>query len=85
MDYFVPHFGADPEIEASLANEELASKMVKHVWGMGTKRHFEEYRNHALDTEYNFAPELDSDVKHTIAHTQEAENNIGSWEIAGFK
>ena len=52
---------------------------------MGTKKHFEEYRNHALDTEYNFAPELDSDVKHTIAHTKEAENNIGSWEIAGFK
>jgi len=54
--------------------------MVGHKWGMGTHKHFEEYRNKALDTNYNFAPELDSDIIHTLKHSADVEDRLGAWE-----
>ena len=50
--------------------------MVGAKWDMGSVRHFEEYRNKALDTLYNFEPELDSDVKNTLKHADKAEANL---------
>ena len=78
MDYPVPSYGEDPDIAMTLSNEALASKMINHKWGMGTHKHFEEYRNKALDTNYNFAPVLDSDVQHTLKHAGDAEVSTGN-------
>ena len=77
MNYPVPDFGADPDIQNTLANEKLASGMINHKWNMGSVKHFEEYRNKALDTNYNFAPNLDSDVVHTLKHADDAEDSTG--------
>ena len=77
-DYFVPHFGEDPDMVATRENEALASKMIAHKWGMGTERHFEEYRNKALDTKYNYNPSLDSDVVNTLSHAASAETSTGN-------
>lgn len=82
VDYKVPDFGQDADIATSLANEQLASKMINHKWGMGTKKHFEEYRNKAKDTNYNFEPKLDRDIVNTLRHASDAENTTGqTWEI----
>lgn len=82
IDYKVPDFGQDADIATSLANEALASKMINHKWGMGTKKHFEEYRNKAKDTNYNFEPKLDRDVVNTLKHASDAEDTTGqTWEI----
>lgn len=77
MNYPVPDFGADPDIQNTLANEKLASGMINHKWNMGSVKHFEEYRNKALDTNYNFAPDLDHDVKTTLKHADDAEDTTG--------
>ena len=75
-DYKVEDYGEDPEIRATLDHEKLASQMVKHNWDMGSHKHFEEYRNKALDTLYDYEPELDSDIKNTLKHADKAEANL---------
>ena len=66
----------DPDIIATQENEKIASKMMDHAWEFHTKRSFEKWRNRALDTakDYNFNPELDSDVRTTEFNIKKAED-----------
>ena len=47
-------------------NERIASKMIGHEWKFPTGD--KKWKNPAKDVDYNFAPELDSDVRSTIKH-----------------
>jgi len=67
MNYPVPNLGQDKDVESSILNERIASKLVGHKWNFKTDETWEKYRNKAKDTDYNFAPELDGDVKASIA------------------
>merc|ERR1712226_618979 len=59
MDYFVPHFGMDRDIQGSLENLHVAEGIVKHHW-VGIDK--DKYANPAKKVDYNFAPKLDGDI-----------------------
>jgi hypothetical protein len=50
----------------TMDNEKIASAMIGHAWEFNTAKSKEKWRNRALDVQtYNFAPELDHDVRET--------------------
>ena len=59
MDYFVPHFGMDRDIQGSLENLHVAEGIVKHHW-VGIDK--DKYANPAKKVDYNFDPKLDGDI-----------------------
>lgn len=72
-DYFVPHFGQDVDIIASLDNIGVAQRARNTTWIMGTKESKDKYHNDAKDTMYNFAPDLDEDIEDSHASLSLAE------------
>merc|ERR1712195_194284 len=59
MNYGVPSFGMDRDIQGNLENLEIAEGIVKHHWeGIDPKK----YANPAKKVMYNFAPKLDGDI-----------------------
>ncbi len=51
-------------------------------WIMGTKESKAKYHNKAKDVDYNFAPELDDDVKISQKNLANAEKSLGTpWVI----
>ena len=81
MDYPVADFGQDTDIKNSLENEAVASKQVGHIWKFKTDESFEKYRNKAKDTDYNFYPDLDEDMKSSLANQRFAEGKLGIWDF----
>jgi len=81
MNYSVPDFGQDHEIMDSLSNEKISSKMVGHNWEFKTPQSAHKWHNHATNVDYNFAPNLDSDVVSTISHQKAAEGRLGQWDF----
>ena len=59
MDYFVPHFGMDRDVQGSLENLKVAEGVVGHHWAGIDK---DKYSNPAKKVDYNFAPKLDGDI-----------------------
>jgi len=82
MDYFVPNFGQDQDIKNTLADEKVASKVVGKHWKFPTGD--DRWKNPARDVDYNFAPELDSQIKDSLANTKYAESELGPLKIAGL-
>jgi len=79
MDYPVPSFGADPDIAGTQSNLGWAEKSTGHNWKFTFAK---PPVNEAAKTMYNFAPELDSDVRHTIKHTSDAEDSLNhNWKF----
>jgi hypothetical protein len=66
MDYFVPNFGMDKDIEASIAHEKLASKTLDEKWDFATPEDKKvlkaEQKIAKVENSYNLNPELDSDI-----------------------
>ena len=59
MNYPVPHFGMDRDIQGGLINLKAAEGIVGHQWkGID----IDKYANPAKKTDYNFAPALDGDI-----------------------
>ena len=55
---------------------------------MGTDENKEKFHNKAKDVDYNFAPELDSNVRDSIGHMHATETRLKKKfmkEIDGFK
>ena len=73
-DYHVNDWGMDADVKITLENEALATKMIGKRWMMGTEKHAEEYKNKALDTLYNFEPELEDEIKSSMRHQAKAED-----------
>ena len=65
VDYFVPNFGSDPDIAGTLSSVADAEKRLDYKLNLGTEESKKYWHNVAKDTLYNFAPELDADVKTT--------------------
>ena len=59
MNYYVPSFGMDRDIQGSLENLHVAEGIVKHHW-VGIDK--DKYANPAKKVDYNFAPRLDGDI-----------------------
>jgi len=57
MNYPVPHYGMDRDIQGGLQNLAAAEAIVKHHWAGIDK---DKYSNPAKKVDYNFAPALDS-------------------------
>jgi len=74
-DYFVPNFGQDHDVKATLENERIASKIVGKQWVFPTGT--EEYKNAAKKVDYNFNPELSEDVRVTRNSEKIAESSVG--------
>jgi len=60
MNYPVPNFGMDRDIQGSFENLGAAEKIVGHHWP-GIEK--DKYKNPAKKVMYNFAPELDDVIK----------------------
>lgn len=73
IDYPVPSFGKDPEIEANANSLSIAEAMHSHKLIMGTPESKAKWHNVAKDTLYDYAPELDDDMKSTASHLGLAE------------
>lgn len=81
LDYFVPNFGPDQDVintAKSVVNAELTHH---HKLIFGTKESRAKYKNKAKDVDYNFAPELDDDIKTSNSNLKNAEKKLGAWTI----
>jgi len=62
-DYFVPSFGKDSDMSGTMNSLSIAEDQRKHKLIMGTPESRAKYANKAKDTQYNYYPKLDADVK----------------------
>lgn len=86
IDYPVPSFGADPDIEANHRSLSIAEAMHNHKLIMGTPESKAKWHNVAKDTMYNFAPDLDKDIVDTQSHLGIAEGiRQHKWNIANVQ
>lgn len=84
INYFVPNFGVDRDITDNHDSLELAENALSHKLEMGTEKSKAKWHNVAKDTDYNFAPKLDADVKITQKNLGDAESTLGHrWVIDG--
>ena len=80
MDYPVPSFGMDRDIQGSLENLSVAQNIVKHQW-VGIDK--DKYSNPAKKVNYNFAPKLDGDIIDSQAHLASTEKRLDhTYELA---
>jgi hypothetical protein len=80
MDYPVPSFGADPEIETTANSISIGEAMYNHKIIMGTEESKAQWVNPATEagSQYDFAPELDHDIKVTHTNLANAEEVLGT-------
>ena len=77
LDYPVPNLGQDRDIKANFNSLKKAEGIVKHHWEFGTDASKEKWKNPAKETMYNFAPDIDRDVKDTQSNLANTENALG--------
>lgn len=65
MDYPVADHGADPDMAGTMNSLKVAEASTGHNWKFGVPETKAAYHNVAKDTNYNFAPDLDKDIKNT--------------------
>lgn len=73
MNYPVPSYGADPDIQGIQNSLSWAQEQTGHNWDFTFAK---PPVNPAAATMYNFAPELDDDMKATLRHTSAAEEDL---------
>ena len=78
MDYFVPNFGRDPDMEGTEDSIDIAQKMIGHKIIMGTEESKAKWHNVAKDTLYNYHPELDYDIRVSNTNEAAAEQALGT-------
>ena len=78
-DYFVPNFGADPEVASVMDSIKIAEKQEKHNLVMGTPESRAKWQIVAkLDSNrYDMDPSLDADVISTNQNIASAEDKLG--------
>lgn len=65
INYFVPNFGVDTDIIDNHHSLAISEDALSHKLVMGTEASRAKWHNVAKDTEYNFAPKLDGDIRIT--------------------
>ena len=82
IDYPVPNFGRDKDINDDFDSLRLAEDMIGHKLNLGTEESKAKWKNPAKDTDYNFAPALDGDMISTAKNLKDSEANLGhKWVI----
>jgi len=82
IDYPVPHFGTDKDINDDFDSIALAEKMVGHKFQIGTAASKAKWKNPAKEVDYNFAPKMDGDVISTQKNLADAEEKLGhKWDL----
>ena len=82
INYPVPNFGRDHDINDNFASLKLAEGMIGHQFQIGTAASKEKWANKAKDTDYDFNPALDGDVIGTLSNLNLAEGQLGhKWVI----
>jgi hypothetical protein len=83
INYFVPNFGADRDINDDFESLKKAEEIVGHEFQIGTAASKAKWKNPAKDVDYNFAPQLDPDVVSTQKNLADAQTALGhKWVIA---
>ena len=82
INYSVPNFGRDHDINDNFASLSLAEGMIGHTFQIGTAASKEKWHNPAKDVDYNFNPALDGDVISTMKNLDDTQKNLGhKWVI----
>lgn len=82
INYPVPNLGTDKDILDSHSNLKNAEDTLSHKLEMGTKESKARRHNVAKDTNYDFAPKLDSDIRATQKHLSDTQTKLGHhWVI----
>lgn len=82
LNYPVPNFGVDQDILTNHHSLELAENALSHKLIMATEASKAKWHNVAKDTDYNFAPKLDKDMRDTAKNLGDAEETLGhKWVI----
>ena len=84
IDYPVPNFGKDPDMEGTMNSIKIAEKMNTHKLIMGTPESKAKWHNVAKDTLYDYHPSLDKDVITTNKNIDEAEDRLGFQMVQTF-
>jgi len=77
IDYPVPSFGADPEMETTHNSIANAEEALGHKIVMGTEESKAQWANPAAAVDYNFNPHLDHDIVVTHTNLDNAEAALG--------
>lgn len=78
VDYAVPSFGKDPDMESTMNSLKIAEDSVNHTLKMKTPESLAKYANPAKETLYNYKPALDADVLSTNANIEASEARLGT-------
>ena len=77
INYPVPNFGMDQDIKDSLANVPVAQRIVgDKLSDMTTPEFKEKYSNPAKKVDYNFAPELDGNIRDSQKNLADSEKKL---------
>jgi hypothetical protein len=77
INYPVPNFGMDREIKDSLSNVPVAEKIVgDHLSDMTSPEFKEKWENPAKKVDYNFAPELDGNIRDSVKNLSDSEKKL---------
>jgi len=80
INYSVPSFGRDNDINENFASLKTAEGIVGEKFMIGSTG--DKYKNKAKDTDYNFNPALDGEVISTLKNLGDAEKSVGhKWNI----
>lgn len=79
-DYPVPSFGADPDMEGTMASLKSAEAITEHKLEMGTAASKQKWKNVAKEkpNRYNYYPKLDGDIVTTQKNLGNAEESLGT-------
>jgi len=77
VDYPVPNYGRDPDMETTKNSIAIAEDMTHHKLVMGTDESRAKWHNVNKDTLYDYHPSLDKDVVSTQKHLTDAEDTLG--------
>ena len=77
IDYVVPNYGADPEIEGVMNSLAIAEKQLYHKLVMGTPESSAKWHNVAKNTLYDFSPPLEDEIKTAWKSIDAAEESLG--------
>jgi len=78
MDYPVPSFGVDHDVETTANSIAIGEAQYNHKLIMGTEESKKQWENPAKKAPYNFNPALDHDMKVTANNLNNAEATLGT-------
>lgn len=77
MNYYVPNFGADPDMETTQKSINIAEDATGQKLVMGTPESKAKWKNAADKTKYDFNPKVEGDVVDSANSLNAAEGELG--------